>query len=301
MTRLQANLLLMAAAIIWGTTFVVQQVGTGSLGPISFTAARFLLGALIVLPLALRQFNTVSCNSRPLKTTDWLWFLATGGALFTAAVLQQVGILNTTVTNAGFLTALYVPLVPFLGLLIMRHRVHWSIWPAAAACLTGTYLLSGAYSLALGAGDLWVIASAFFWAVHVLLVGYVVMKTHAPLVLAVAQFLTCGILGLLAGILLEAPVPADFASALQGILYAGVLSVGIGFTLQVVSQRFTEPADAAIILSSETLFAAIAGFLFLGERLSQQQFFGSVLILTGILSVQLAPLLHAAKPARVMD
>ena len=297
MTRLRANLLLVATAIIWGTTFVVQQAWLGTLGPIAFTAARFLLGALVILPLALRQLRSVSRTIRPLQWNDWLLLLVTGCVLFTAALLQQVGILHTQVTNAGFLTALYVPLVPLIGLVLLQHQVHWSTWPAALASLGGTYLLSGTDALILGTGDLWVIASALFWAIHVLLVAYLAVRTHAPLVVAAAQFLTCGLLGLLASLLFEGPTPADFASAFHGILYAGILSVGIGFTLQVVGQRFTHPADAAIILNSETLFAAIAGFLFLGERLLQQQLIGAGLILAGTLGVQLVPLLFPPSPS----
>jgi drug/metabolite transporter (DMT)-like permease len=290
MTRLQANLLLTLAALIWGSTFVVQQIGLGELGPITFTASRFLLGALVVLPLALQQLHRVARGVRPLQPNDLHWIVLTGLVLFLAAVLQQIGILNTSVTNSGFLTALYVPLVPLIGLLVLRHRIHWSIWPAATACLTGTWMLGGGGTLALASGDIWVIASALFWAIHVLMVGYVVVRTQAPLVLAAAQFFVVGTLGMLVGVILEAPQIAHFTSAIYGILYAGLLSVGLGFTIQVVGQRYTEPADAAIILSSETLFAAIGGFVFLGERLSFIQLTGAILIFTGILAVQLVPL-----------
>ncbi|MCB1759057.1 MAG: DMT family transporter [Gammaproteobacteria bacterium] len=298
MTRLQANLLLTFTAIIWGSTFVVQQIGLGELGPITFTASRFLLGALVVLPLALRQLHRVAHGVRPLRLNDLLWIWLTGLVLFLAAVLQQVGILHTSVTNSGFLTALYVPLVPLIALLALRHRVHWSVWPAATACLIGTWLLGGGDRLSLSSGDLWVIASALFWAVHVLLVGYVVVRTQAPLVVAATQFLVVGTLGMLVGAIAESPQPAHFISAVYGILYAGLLSVGLGFTIQVIGQRYTEPADAAIILSSETLFAAIGGLLLLGERLSLIQVAGAALILTGILAVQLAPLFNGSeKPA----
>ena len=154
MNRLQANLLLTLAAIIWGSSFVVQQIGTGELGTITFTGARFLVGALVVLPFAIKQFLRVDQNERKFQSSDWLGLIITGSVLFTAAALQQHGILRTTVTNSGFLTALYVPLVPVLGLIVLKRKVHFSIWPASVCCFLGTYILSGAQEVDLVAGDL---------------------------------------------------------------------------------------------------------------------------------------------------
>ncbi len=290
MTRIQANFVLLFAAIIWGTTFVVQQVATGNLGAIMFTSSRFFMGALFVLPLALIQYKRIQRSQHKITIKDWIGMVVTGLALFLGAVLQQVGIFHTTVANAGFLTALYVPMVPFFAFIILRTHIHWSIWPASIGCLIGTYIMSGAQSLNISAGDLWVISSAFFWAAHVLLVGRMATKTQAPLVVAVVQFMTCSLAGLIVGMIVERPALADFEGAYFGIFYAGILSVGTGFTLQVVAQRFSPAPDAAIILSSETVFAALAGFIFLGERLSGAQLCGAALILIGILMVQLIPL-----------
>ncbi len=290
MTRIQANCVLLFAAIIWGTTFVVQQVATGNLGAIMFTSTRFFMGGLFVLPLALIQYKRKQRSQHKITGKDWIGMVITGLALFLGAVLQQVGIFHTTVANAGFLTALYVPMVPFFAFIILRTHIHWSIWPASIGCLIGTYIMSGAQSLNIGAGDLWVISSAFFWAAHVLLVGRMATKTQAPLVVAVVQFMTCSLAGLIVGMLVERPILADFEGAYFGIFYAGILSVGTAFTLQVVAQRFSPAPDAAIILSSETVFAALAGFIFLGERLSGAQLSGAALILIGILMVQLIPL-----------
>ncbi len=248
------------------------------------------MGGLFVLPLALIQYKRKQRSQTKITGKDWLGMIITGLALFLGAVLQQVGIFHTTVANAGFLTALYVPMVPFFAFIILRTQVHWSIWPASIGCLVGTYIMSGAQSLNIGSGDLWVISSAFFWAAHVLLVGKMATKTQAPLVVAVVQFMTCSLAGLLVGIFVESPSFADFEGAYFGIFYAGILSVGTAFTLQVVAQRFSPAPDAAIILSSETVFAALAGFLFLGERLSTAQLSGAALILAGILMVQLIPL-----------
>jgi drug/metabolite transporter (DMT)-like permease len=296
MNRLQANLLLLLASMIWGSSFVVQQIGTGELGTITFTGARFLVGALLVLPFAAKQYLRVHNAERRFIASDWLGMLLTGTVLFTAAALQQHGILRTTVTNSGFLTALYVPLVPVIGLLFLRRRVHFSIWPAAICCFLGTYILSGAQHVELVSGDLWVISSTIFWATHVILVGFLASRTRAPIVVAGLQFLVCGIIGIGLGILVESPNLVMFIEAGWGILYIGVFSVGMAFTLQVVGQRYTPAADAAIILSSETVFAALGGMIFLGERLSLLQLSGAGLILASILAVELLPLTRLGRP-----
>ncbi len=298
MSRFQANMVLMLASIIWGTTFVVQQVGTGNLGAITFTAARFFMGAMIVLPFAIVQYKHINRGPKKINQGEWLGMVITGFALFGGAVLQQVGIFHTSVANAGFLTALYVPMVPIFALLILKKTIHWSVWPASVGCLVGTYIMSGANNLNSSIGDLWVIASAFFWAAHMLLVGTMATRTQAPLIVAVVQFLVCSILGLVLGIIVEHPSIADIPGAFFGICYAGILSVGIAFTLQVIAQRFTPASDTAIILSAETVFAALAGYLFLGERLSQGQLVGAGMILCGILSVQLLPIYKNRKMAK---
>lgn len=300
MTRFKANLLLMLAAIIWGSSFVVQQVGTGNLGTISFTGARFLVGACMVFPFALKQFRKVHFHERRFQQKDWLALTLTGTVLLTAAVLQQHGILRTTVTNSGFLTALYVPMVPFLGFLFLRRKVHFVVWPASICCFIGTYIMSGAHEVELVDGDFWVISSTIFWATHVMLVGALASRTRAPLVVAATQFAVCGFLGLVLGFVIESPTLGDYVGAAWGICYIGVFSVGMAFTLQVVGQRYTPAADAAIILSSETVFAAIGGMVFLGERLSLLQFMGGALIFLSIIAVEVVPQLVIGK-ARALD
>lgn len=296
MSRLRANLVLMLAAMIWGSAFVAQQTATGTLGTISFTGARFLVGGMVVLPFACIQFRRVHAHERRFVTNDWYLLFLIGIALGTAAMLQQHGILHTTVTNAGFLTALYVPMVPLIGLVLLGRRVHWVVWPASLGCFIGTYIMSGAVDVELRVGDFWVIGSTLFWATHVLLVGYAASRTRAPLVVATSQFLVCGVFGLTLGMVVEHPQLSDFASAVFGIGYVGIFSVGMAFTLQVVGQRYTQAADAAIILSSETVFAACAGYLFLGERLSFFQMSGAALILIGIMAVELVPLTRIGRP-----
>jgi len=292
MSRLQANGLLLLAAIIWGSTFVVQQVGTGGLKTMSFTGIRMLVGACFVLPFAWRHYRQLNREGKSIDVSGWFGIVCTGVVLFTAAALQQYGIFHTTVTNAGFLTALYVPLVPIISLLVLRRKIHWSAWPASALCLAGTYIMSGAQAIDLKIGDIWVIGSSFFWACHVILVGTMAVRTRAPIVVACGQFFVCGMCGTLLGVVIEQPRLVDLQTGLFGILYAGVLSTGIGFTLQAIGQRFTHEADAAIILSSETVFAALAGFLFLSERLTALELTGASLIFIGIMAVQLLPTLR---------
>ncbi|RED51224.1 DMT family transporter [Aestuariispira insulae] len=292
MNRLHANIALLVAAAIWGSTFVVQQVAMDAVGPHTFTAARFFLGALVVAPLAYAEFKRYARRGSRISGKDWLFMVAAGCFLFLGSILQQIGIIYTTVTNASFLTALYVPLVPVLALVVLRRLPHWVTWPSAFGCLVGTYFLSGGDLAALNIGDLWVIASACFWAGHVLTVGFTVQKTGQPILLAGVQFTTCTLLATIAAFALEDPNWQGIMMTYQGILYAGIVSVGIGFSLQVVGQRHATPAAAAILLSMEAVFAAIAGAWFLGERLDAWGMAGVSLILFSVLAAELLPLLR---------
>ncbi|CAM3645510.1 DMT family transporter [Roseateles saccharophilus] len=300
MSRLQANLLLTFVALIWGSAFVAQNKGMADVGPLLFTGVRFLVGSAVVLPLAVLEWRRLSRQGRPLKRLDG-WHIAGLGLLMTlGAVMQQVGIQYTSVTNAGFLTAVYVPLVPVLGWLLLRQVAHWSVWPAAAGCLVGAFLLSGAHQLSIGLGDLWVLGSAVPWAVHVLMVGRWADRMGAPFLVASGQFAVCGLLSLAAAGIMEPLRWTGIAAAAWPIAYTGVLSVGVAFTAQVVAQRYAHAADAAIILSSETLFAAGFGYLLLGERLNTAGLIGCGLMLACILLVQLLPLLGSLTRRRIL-
>lgn len=296
MTRGRANLLLLCAAFIWGTTFVAQQLGMAGVGPLIYTGTRFLLGALVVLPLALREYGRHLARGGRLDPTDILAAGGLGLLLCLGVVLQQIGIVYTSVSNAGFLTALYVPLVPLMAWGLSGQAPHPALWPTAFGCLIGTFLLGGGSYSALNVGDLWVIASTLFWAAHVLFVGRVAARQGTPVLVAFIQFVVCGLLALLGGLALEETTLAGLRSALPAILYGGLLSVGIGFTLQVVAQRHTRPAEAAILLSSEVLFAALAGALYLGERLAPIQLAGGLLIFLCIVAVQVLPRPQASAP-----
>lgn len=290
MSRSQANLLLLAVALIWGSAFVAQAQGMQGLGPFAFTGIRFLLGVCIVAPLARRDWRLLSLRAVRPQRRDGLSVIALGLLLTFGAVFQQIGITTTTVTNAGFLTALYVPLVPLISWLIMRARPHWSVWPSSIGCLVGTWMLSGAGELAIGIGDSWVIASSFFWALHVIFVGRVADRLAAPFLVACGQFLVCGLACLLWAGLTETITLQGIRLAAVPILYTGILSVGIAYTGQVVGQRYASAADAAIILSAETLFAALFGFALMGDRLNAVGIAGCALIFVCIVAVQMMPM-----------
>ena len=291
LTRARSNLLLLLVALIWGSAFVAQAIAARSLGSLTFTGLRFALGAAVVAPFAWREWHMLRARRRQPRARDWAHIAGLGTLLFLGAAMQQVGMLTTSVTNAGFLTALYIPLVPVLGWLVSRHAPHWTTWLAAAGCVVGSWLLTGGGSLgALRTGDWWVIASSLPWAVHVMLVGRAANRLHGAMLVACGQFIACSALALAIGFATE-PVTAHGAwQALGAIVYTGVLSVGLGFTLQVVAQRHTRPADSAIVLSSETVFAAAFGALFMGDRIDAAGLAGCALILACILMVQLQPI-----------
>lgn len=289
LSRLQANLLLLLAACAWGCAFVPQSIATKFIGPFSFTGVRFLLGALVISPLVWREWKMLVDAKRTPSKRDWLQIALMGVLLCMGTSLQQVGMAFTTVTNAGFLTGLYVPLVPLLGWILYKRRAHWVVWPAAVGCLIGTWLLTGAGAVDLNVGDLWVLATVIPFTLHVLWVGGVADKLHAPLLVSWGQFIVCGVLASCFALPLENFDSTHLADVFWPIAYMSVISVGVGFTSQVVGQRFARPAEAAIILSAETVFAALAGALVLGERLNTLGYLGCALILLGIIVVQIVP------------
>lgn len=299
MNRMTANVLLLIAALIWGVTFSVQQMAMEHIGPILFTGLRFILGALVVLPFAVREVRRKKAQEGWVLDAKGLpWLGVTGTVLFLAALFQQFGIELTTVSNAGFLTALYVPLTPILAWLVLRQLPHPAIWPAALACLGGAYLMAGGALDEMHTGDVWVVVGAVFWATHILLIGAMNARFGAPFVISLVQFSVCGLLGTVWGVASEGISLDAVLGALPATIFAGMFSVGIGFTLQVVAQRHTPAADASVILSSETVFAALAGALILGEQLGALELGGGALILGGVLAVELLPLTLAKVKAR---
>ena len=297
LTRAQANLLLLICACAWGCAFVPQSIAAPYMGALTFTGTRFLLGALLISPLVWMEWKGLKQTASAPKITgkDWWQIILMGLLLCAGTSLQQIGMKYTTVTNAGFLTGLYVPLVPLLGLIFYKRKVHWVVWPAALGCLIGTWLLTGAGKIDLNVGDLWVLGTVIPFTLHVLWVGGLADRLHAPLLVAWGQFIVCGALAMLFSLPLETFDWNNLSNVFWPLAYMVFISVGIGFTGQVIGQRYARPAEAAIILSGETVFAALAGAVFLSERLSWYGYLGGALIVAGIIIVQILP--EPKKPA----
>lgn len=294
----RANGLLLLTALIWGTGFVAQRLGLDAVGPMLYNGLRFALGALIILPLALRPDHR-STSQRLSARSALAGSMLAGIILFTAASLQQFGLLYTSVANAGFITGLYVIIVPLLGLLL-GHRSDACAWLGAVLAVAGMYLLSMTGASAIAFGDFLQLAGALFWAVHVLVLDALAPRTHA-IRLACLQFLMCSLLCLLAAVLTEPIAWTAILAAAPAVTYGGVLSVGIAYTLQVVAQKDASAAHAAIIMSLEAVFAALAGWLVLGETLGNRALLGCTLMLAGMLVAQLLPLYRARRVAATMD
>lgn len=287
--RLRADLLLVLAALIWGFAFVSQRTGMQHLGPFAFNAARFFIGGLTLLPLIAfldRQRRRAGLQVVPPADRGLLrGGVLVGVVLFAGATLQQAGIVFTTAGKTGFITSLYVVLVPLLGL-FLGHRPSAAVWAGAGLAAAGLYFLTIEGGLRMAWGDLLVLAGAFVWAIHFLLLGRFSPRTDT-VKLAFIQFMVCAILSAAAALLTETTTAAGLRAALAAILYTGILSVGVGYTLQVVALRHARPAEAAILLSLEAVFAVFAGWLLLDERLNARAFLGCALMLAGILVSQL--------------
>ena len=286
---LKSDTLLMLTATIWGFAFVAQRVGMDFVGPFTFNGVRFALGSLSLLPLLFfsrRQRSKIDSIRPHPSTKQVLWGGCLAGiALYLGASLQQVGIVYTTAGKAGFITGLYVVIVPILGLL-WRQRPGTGTWVGAFLAVVGLYLLSVTETLVIAFGDSLVLVGAFFWAGHVLLLGWLSPKVN-PLMLAFLQFAVCSLLSLVTALFTEIITLQAIRQAGLPIFYGGVFSVGIAYTLQVVAQRKARPAHAAIILSLESAFAALGGWLILGEVLSLRGLMGCLLMLAGMLFSQL--------------
>ncbi|WP_337878613.1 DMT family transporter [Rheinheimera sp.] len=281
---MQANLMLLLAAAIWGLGFVAQRLGMDYLEPYAFNALRFLIGALSLLPLIYWYKNTGRLGAYDKKALLWA-ALPVGAVLFIAASLQQVGLLYTSAANAGFITGLYMVLVPVLGLLL-GQRTSANTWLGAGIAISGLYLLSVGDNFTVNLGDLLQLIGALFWAAHLLCIDHYTKKVP-PILLACLQFVVCGLLSAIVALSIETPTPAQAVAAWQPLLFSGVVSVGIAYTLQVLAQKHAHPAHAAIILSLETVFAAIGGVLLLGEELGGRALLGCGLMLLGMLASQL--------------
>ena len=282
------------ASAIWGFAFVAQRAGMEHVGPFTFNGVRFLLGSAVLVPLLLTRGPRESAPE-PGSRKRVVWGLTLAGlVLFGAASLQQTGIVYTTAGKAGFITGLYVVIVPLLGLL-RRQRTRPAVWVGAALAVGGLYLLSATSGFGIGLGDGLVLASAFGWAVHVHVIGWLARRVR-PLRVAAVQFAVCGALSLIVAAFAEVVSLADLLRAGIPVLYAGLLSTGVAYTLQVVGQRRVDPARTGIILSLEGMFAVLGGWLLLGESMTARMLAGCGLMLVGMIASQVRTSRLAAAP-----
>jgi len=286
---LKADALLLLAAAIWGSGFVAQRIGAQHVGPMTFNAARLAIGALVLLPI-IRARESVGQRHKPGSPAGAAGVYLRGGViaglvLFFGVGLQQKGMEFTPAGKAGFITGLYVVLVPIMGLFV-RQCTHINTWAGAVLSLIGLYLLSMVGVLEVNPGDCYILASAVVWAVHVLLIGWLSPRAD-PLKLAAAQFAIASGLSLIGALLFEEIGAKSLTAAGWAILYSGLLSVGVAFTLQVVGQRRAPPAHAAILLGCEAVFAALLGWLILSESLTAREIAGCGLMFLGIVVSQL--------------
>ncbi len=276
---------------IWGTTFIAQDTGMDNIGPFTFNAARFFIGFLAIIPFVF-VFEVKKMKSEfefDLKTFAFFSFLI-GSSLFLGSGLQQVALLYTDVANAAFFTIFYVPMVPIIIFLFGKISIHWSIWPSVLLCLVGGYLLTNFYDATIRLGDGLVILGALFWSTHIIFVGIIVKKYNLPLTIGAVQTLIVSVFSFLVGLVYEEFVLINILKELDSILYAGILSGGLAFVLQIYAQKNISPAPAAIIFSLEGVFATIAAWFLLSQILDINNILGCIFILCGVLLSQLLPL-----------
>ena len=285
---MKSNLLLLLTAVIWGFAFVAQRAGMEFIGPFTFNTARFALGSLSLIPLLLinqkRKFEKV--KFLPLNDKKLLYGgLSAGMVLFLGATFQQGGLVYTDAGKAGFITGFYVILVPILGLFISQ-KTSLLTWLGAVVAIVGLYFLSVNETFDINIGDVLVLIGAFFWAIQILVIGYYSTRVD-PFQLAFSQFVVCAIFSFVAALITETIVLQNVLLAYLPILYAGLFSVGIAFTIQVVAQREAHPANAAIIMSLEAVFAVLGGWMILNESIPVRGLLGCLLMLIGMVLSQL--------------
>jgi drug/metabolite transporter (DMT)-like permease len=297
MNRFRADLVLLCVALIWGSAFAVQRVAARYFDAFTFNGLRFLLGGLVLFPFSrMNPFhrvrietgspNRMNSKSTLLDRKSVLFIILAGFFIFGAAGLQQVGLETTTAGNAGFITTLYVVLVPVMLMLFWREKIRWICWLGALIAISGSLLLSTGGTLHLAPGDGLVMVSALLWALHMILVSRAVRHMEV-VTFSSGQYIIAGLLNILVSIFLRMPLNG-LAAGWWTILYIGLLSTAVGYTLQVLGQKYAPPTDATILLSMEAVFAALTGFIFLGEVMEPIQLVGCGMILAAVLITQLA-------------
>ncbi len=276
---------------IWGTTFIAQDTGMDKIGPLTFNATRFFVGFLSIMPIALliekKKISKEINNNKKLFFKLLFWI---GLFLFLGTFLQQAALLYTDVANAAFFTIFYVPMVPIILFFIYSKSIHWSIWPSVLFCLFGVYLLSDFSDATVRLGDGLVILCALFWALHIIFIGNFIKNFNLPLFFGALQALIVSFFSFIFAIFFETITISNILNESISIIYAGVLSGGIAFTLQIYAQKNISPAPAGIIFSLEGVFATIAAWIILNQILDINNVIGCFLIICGVLFSQLLPL-----------
>ena len=285
-----SNICLIVASLIWGTAFVAQTTGMDHIGPLTFTNIRFLIGGLIVFPLAIKEIPRFKKLLKKKKL--FLIIFLTGLSLLLGTFLQQYALQYTKIGNAAFLTILYVPFVPIISRFILKKKIHWSIWLSVSICLIGSYYLTVENSFDAQFADFLVIICALFFALHCIFIDEYFEIVDAPFTLATSQFLLCFLYSLPFVFIFENPTLIGIKKEIFELLYVGVLSSGVAYTLQIIGQRYVKPSTAAITFSLEGVFGSLAAWIILSQFLTTIQIFGCFLILVGVLTAQLIPLIN---------
>ena len=290
MSKSTSMICALITTFIWGTAFIAQDTGMDNIGPLTFNFSRFFVGFITILPIALiferkKIFLEISSNSK----VFYKYLLFMGISLFLGTYLQQASLQYTNIANAAFFTVFYVPLVPILLFFIYASKVHWSIWPSIGLCVFGVYLLSDFSNSEVMLGDALVILCSVFWALHIIFAGKFMETFNIPIFYAALQALLVAALSLLFSYFFEEIKFSNILLESSSIIYAGVFSGGIAFTLQMFAQKNIEEAPAAIIYSLEGVFAALAGWIILNQFLDLSNIIGCCLILIAVIFSQLAP------------
>lgn len=286
MSHMKANFLMLIATFIWGTAFVSQTTGMGAIGPFTFSFARFFFATLTVLPLVLIYERDNFSKFFNNKKFIYLSLIA-GFALFGGMGLQQYALLKSQVANASFLSTLYVPFVSLISRFVFRSRLHWIVWIAVLLCLYGSYLLSSNQTLEIQQSDSLLFIAAFCFAIHIIVIDIFMKQFYSPFTFGFIQYFIVFLISGLIAFSLESPTLANIKIEWFEIIYTGVFSAGIGYTLQIIAQSKASPAPAAIILSMESVFGTLAAWILINQDLDTKKLLGCLAIFVGVIIVQL--------------
>ncbi|MCC3861302.1 DMT family transporter [Pseudemcibacter aquimaris] len=290
MTLAKSNSLLLFVAAIWGFSFVIQKLAMDLMDPFIYNAFRFLLASLCLLPIRYMRRGNIDIMQSSDKRHMLISTIIAGTIMFVAVAFQQVGIKNTTVSNAGFITGLYIVFVPIIGVFI-GHRYKHGIWVAILIACAGLYLLSGMEGLSMKQGDFFILISAVCWALHLIVIDHISHRHH-PIAFAIRQFFVCAMLSFIAAIITGERLLITTPTEWFYIAASGMIAIAMGYTIQIYGQKVTPPSQAALIFNTEAVFAAAAGYYFLNEILGPQALIGCVLMLIGTLMAQFFPPLN---------